>query len=98
MARSAPARRTSNSNPSQPCRKARSKEARVFSGTVRDARAPRWPRSRGRLGIQGVIVREKKSGFLCNIGGKLVQVDVADGLASVRRFFCFFYRFLKFLF
>src|SRR5580692_1714606 len=42
----------SNSKPSQPCSRARSKDTRVFSGIGVDERAPRWPSSRGRSDIE----------------------------------------------
>src|SRR5262249_7354825 len=59
-------RRTSNSKPSHPSAKARSKEAIVFSRIDRIPRAPRWPSSSGRG--RSVLMRRNQSRSKSRIG------------------------------
>src|SRR3954464_6943124 len=79
-------RRASNSKPSQPCCKARSKASKVFSGAY--LLAPRWPR---RIGLFPEAGRSVARG----IG--LPEIYIANVL-GIGSFFSALYRFLEFLF
>src|SRR5208282_210189 len=84
--------RASNSNPSQPCCKQSSNDARVFSGTSRKARAPRCPRRRGLviqgfallgvLGVSAVKKRRNQSKSKSRIGFPVSGVSLAFFTAS----------------
>src|SRR6266853_754390 len=90
-------RRTSNSKPPQPWAKARSNDAKVFSGTAIEAHAPRWPRSRGGLGIKAAVYAERHSVIQANSETGLVQIEIPDRFARIGTLFRLLDRLLEFL-
>src|SRR6266404_4936811 len=98
-------RRTSNSNPSHPCCKQSSNDAKEFSGIWRTARAPRCPKRRGfmeDLGsrfsaagkiLQGLRLRTENRELRTIFS---VQIKIPDRPSRVRRFFGLFHRLLEF--
>src|SRR5580704_10610762 len=78
--------RTSNSKPSQPSASAWSNEGTVFSAIDLSARAPRWPRRRGRLMAGDSCVEES------------LEIEISNRLARVGSLFRLLHGFLEFLF